>query len=100
MYGPLLGWLATVAVLGVLVLTFVIAAWLMPRTLGSRTTEMFCQWRRRRVTVRFATDGGHPIGVISCTAFADPLTVTCGAPCVGQERLLPDAARPAELVAD
>jgi hypothetical protein len=101
MDGYLLGWFATFAVLVILVLMFVIAAWLMPRAMGSRTVEMFCPWRRRRVTVRFVTDGEHPFGVISCTAFADPLTVTCGAPCVGgKDRLLPDAERPAELVAD
>ena len=101
MNGYLLGWLATFAVLVALVLMFVIAAWLMPRTMESRTVEMFCAWRRRRVTVRFVTDGEHPIGVISCTAFADPLTVTCGTPCVGgKDHLLRDTERPAELVAD
>jgi hypothetical protein len=101
MNGYLLSWLATFAVLVALVLVFVIAAWLMPRAMGSRTVEMVCPWRRRRVTVRFVTDGEHPIGVISCTAFADPLTVTCGAPCVGgKDRLLPGTERAAELVAD
>jgi hypothetical protein len=97
----LLGWFATFAVFVILVLMFVIAAWLMPRTMGSRTRDMFCAWRRRRVTVTFVTDGEHPIGVVSCTAFADPLTVTCGAPCVGAKDHLPAATqRPAERVAD
>jgi hypothetical protein len=97
----LLGWFTTFAVLVVLVLMFVIAAWLMPRTMGTRTANIFCPWRRRNVTVRFVTDGDHPVGVISCTAFADPLTVTCGAPCVGgKDRLGSDTERPAELIAD
>jgi hypothetical protein len=68
----------------------------MPRATGSYTAEMFCPSRRRRVTVRFTTDGE----VISCTAFAGGQTVTCGAPCTGGEhRLLMDAERPVELVA-
>jgi hypothetical protein len=97
----LLGWFTTFAVLVVLVLMFVIAAWLMPRTMGTRTANIFCPWRRRNVTVRFVTDGDHPVGVISCTAFADPLNVTCGATCVGgKDRLGSDTERPAELIAD
>src|SRR5262245_35853451 len=101
MNGYLLGWVATFAVLVALALTFVIAAWLMPRGMGSRTAEIVCPWHRRRVMVRFVSDGEHPIGVMSCTAFADPQAVTCGAPCAGgQDRLLMDAGRPAELIAD
>src|SRR5262245_47843551 len=101
MSGYVLGGLATFAVFVALVLVFVVAAWLMPRTMGSRTAEIFCPWHRRRVTVRVLTDGEQPIGVISSTAHADPWTVTCGARCVGgREGFLPETERSAELVAD
>jgi hypothetical protein len=96
MDGYALGWVVTFVVFVGLAVVFVLAAWSMPRATESDTAEMFCPWRRRRVTVRLATDGE----VISCTAFVDGQTVTCGAPCVGgKHRLLMDVERPVELVA-
>src|SRR5262245_7954300 len=95
MDGYVLGWIVTCVVFVGLAVVFVLAAWSMPRATEGYTAEMFCPWRRRCVTVQLATDGE----VISCTAFADRQTVTCGAPCVGgKHRLLMNAERPVELV--
>jgi hypothetical protein len=86
MNGVLIGWLTTLGIgLGV-ILIVVIATVLLPRTMRTRTASFFCPWRRREVTVRYLTcDGEHPHAVMTCTAFADPTIVTCGAPCVNAD---------------
>jgi hypothetical protein len=52
--------------------------------------------------VRYITaDGEHPLAVMSCTALADPMIVTCGAHCIGGQGQPVFAAgeHPAEPVA-
>jgi len=47
------------------------------------TTEFFCPVAGRRVRVEFLTYGGpHPVGVVACSAFADPTALPCGTLCV------------------
>ncbi len=68
------------------VLMVVIAAVLLPRAMRTLKATFYCPWKRRRVTVRFVSyDGRRPVGVVSCTAFADPTIITCGAPCVSAD---------------
>lgn len=104
MNGLLLGWFTTLVVGLAVVLMLVLAVVLLPRTVRLRTVSFVCPWRRRQATVRYVTyDGIHPVGVVSCTVFADPTVVTCGTPCVsgdGNPRA-PSSARPAsELAAE
>jgi hypothetical protein len=98
----LFGWFATFLVgLGV-VLMLIIAAVLLPRTMRIRVERFHCPWRHRDVTVRYITaDGEHPLAVMSCTALADPMIVTCGAHCIGGQGQPVFAAgeHPAEPVA-
>jgi nucleotide-binding universal stress UspA family protein len=59
-----------------------------------RTVEaaFYCPWAEQEVEVRYlALDGPRPIGVTSCTAFADPTRVICGVPpsCITQTRRTP-----------
>jgi hypothetical protein len=73
---------------------FVLAAWSMPRSMASRTAEIYCPRHRRRVTVRLVAGGEDPVGTASCTALG-------GAPCSGgKDHLLMDTERPAGLAAD
>lgn len=99
----LLGWfMAFLIGLGV-VLMLIIAAVLLPRTMGIRVVRFHCPWRQRDVTVRYITsDGEHPLAVVSCTALADPMIVTCGAHCIGNEGkpVFATGKRPVESVAD
>ncbi len=47
------------------------------------TTEFFCPVVGRRATVEFLTyDGRHPVGVVTCSAFADQTAFPCGTRCV------------------
>ena len=47
------------------------------------TKEFFCPVAGRHVTVEFLIyDGRHPVGVVTCSAFADPTAFSCGTPCV------------------
>lgn len=72
-------------VLAVLLMV-IIAAVLLPRTMRTLKATFYCPWTRRNVTVRYVTyDGRHAVGVVSCTAFADPTIITCGAPCVAAD---------------
>lgn len=104
MDGLLLGWFTTFLVALSVVLMLVIAVVLLPRAVRMRTASFFCPWRRRVVTLRYATcDGSHPVTVVSCTAFADPTIVTCGAPCICGHRGevgAPEEPAAAELLAD
>jgi hypothetical protein len=51
------------------------------------TTEFFCPVARRYVTVGFLTyDGRRPIGIASCSAFAEPSDLACGTPCLEKAR--------------
>lgn len=86
MNGMLLGWFTTFLVGLAVVLMLVIAVVLLPRAMRIRTERFYCPWRSRNVTVRYVTqDGEHPVAVVSCTAFADPMIVVCGAPCVSAD---------------
>jgi hypothetical protein len=59
--------------------------WFMNRTLSS---EFYCPWSKRTVTVRYLTcDGEHPIGMVSCSE------KNCDLQCLRegeQTRLAPD----------
>ncbi len=82
----LLGWFTTLLVGLGIVLMLVIAVVLLPRALRIHTARFYCPWRRHDVQVKYVTyDGEHPVAVASCTAFADPSIVTCGAPCISGE---------------
>ena len=86
MSGGMLTWFTSALVVLAVVLMLAIAVVLLPRMVRTLTTSFFCLWVRRRVTVQFLTcDGRHPVGVLSCTAFADPRVVGCGRLCVGGE---------------
>lgn len=51
------------------------------------TTRLYCPVAEQTVTVEFLTyDGIHPVSVVSCTGFADPGAITCGMPCLHDER--------------
>ncbi len=104
MDGLLLGWFTAFLIALGVVLMLVIAVVLLPRAVRMRTASFFCPWRHRTVTVRYVTcDGSHPVTVVSCTAFADPTIVTCGAPCIcddGRHTGLPAERPAAELLAD
>ena len=104
MDGLLLGWFTTFLVALGVVLMLVIAVVLLPRAVRMRTASFVCPWRRRTVTVRYVTcDGTHPVTMVSCTAFADPTIVTCGAPCICGEGRPTEAGagrEVAELLAD
>lgn len=81
-----LAWFTTFLVVVAAALILIVAAVLLPRTMRTLKASFYCPWRQRRVTVRFLTyDGRHRVGVVSCTAFADPIVITCGAPCVAAE---------------
>lgn len=86
MNGVALAWFTTFVVALAVVLILLIAAVLLPRVGGLRTTSFYCPWAHRKVVVRYLTyDGRRPVGVVSCTAFADPRIVTCGMPCLSDE---------------
>ncbi len=86
MSGVALSWLATLLVGLAALLLLVIAAVLLARTVRTLTLSYYCPWARRDVTAEFLTgDRGEPIGVLSCTAFADQSSPTCGRMCVGGE---------------
>lgn len=85
MNGMLLGWFTTFLVGLAVVLMLVIAVVLLPRAMRIRTERFYCPWRSRNVTVRYVTQDGDPVAVVSCTAFADPMIVVCGAPCVSAD---------------
>jgi hypothetical protein len=96
-----LGWFTTFLVGFGLVLMVIIVAVLLPRTMRIRVERFYCPWRHRDVTVRYITaDGEHPLAVVSCTALADPMIITCGAHCIGGEgKVYAAGGRPAESVA-
>lgn len=84
-----LTWFTTALLAAVVLLLLVIAAALLPRLAGLKTASFYCPWTRRNVVVRFLTrEGGNPVSVVSCTAFADPRIVTCGMPCVTEAAAL------------
>jgi hypothetical protein len=85
MNGLLLGWFTAFLIGLSVVLMLIIAVVLLPRAMGIRMARFYCPWKRRDVTMRYVThDGEHPVSVVSCTAFADPSVVTCGAPCISE----------------
>jgi hypothetical protein len=100
MNGMLFAWFTTFLIgLGV-VLMLVVVAVLLPRTVRMLSARFYCPWRSRNVTVRYLTcDGKNPSHIVSCTAFADPMVIACGAPCVGADGPLAAATRePASAV--
>lgn len=69
----------------VVALLLLIAVVLLPRLVRTRaqTAQFYCPWVRRPVTLRYLMgEDQHPIGVMSCTAFADPTIVTCAKLCL------------------
>ena len=88
MTGDLLPWFTTFLIGLVVLPILVITTVMLHRMVRSETTSFYCPWLRRPVTVRFlASESGEPIGVASCTAFADPRVVSCAKHCVcGEER--------------
>ena len=87
MTGDLLPWFTTFLIGLVVLLIMLITTVMLHRMVRSETTSFYCPWSRRQVTVRFlAVEQGSPIGVASCTAFADPRVVSCAKHCVcGEE---------------
>jgi hypothetical protein len=66
-------------------LLLVVAVVLLPRVIRTRaaTAHFHCPWAQRAVMLRYLVDERqHPVGVISCTAFADPTIVTCAKLCL------------------
>lgn len=58
--------------------------------------SFFCPWVRRDVAVQYLTDDRrHPVGITSCTAFADPIVTTCEWRCLlASEHLAPTVGGP------
>ena len=49
------------------------------------TAEGHCGWIERDVTMRFLTeDDRHPVEVLSCSAFEEPIALACGTPCLAE----------------
>jgi hypothetical protein len=75
----LLTFIAGVAVVFLLVMA---VNWLY-RGFRTISEEFYCPWIDRSVQVTYLTlDGRRPIGVLSCSAFADTTGVLCGTPCL------------------
>jgi hypothetical protein len=86
MNGVAFAWFTTALVGLVTLLMLVVAGMLLSRAVRTRIVRFSCPWVNRDVTVHFLTcDRDQPIGVLSCTAFGDSLTPTCGRMCVGGE---------------
>ena len=83
MDGSGLAWLGALVTVVVAILILLVAAVLIPRTAHAVRRRFYCPWRDRNVMARFLTGKrGEPLRVLSCTAFADPLIVTCEQRCV------------------
>lgn len=77
----------TVFLIGVAVILMLVVAGLLPTGAYVVRRRFFCPWKDREVVVRYLSpDGRHPASVLSCTAFADPTAVACGAPCLDHGR--------------
>jgi hypothetical protein len=101
MDGMVLGWFAAFVIALAVVLMIVIAAVLLPRAFRAGTAHYHCPWKGRDVVVRYVTaDGERASAVISCTAFADPMVITCGAPCLPTLRPTGQAAERQAAPAD
>jgi hypothetical protein len=87
MTGDMLPWLTTFLIGVVVLLILLITTVMLHRMVRTETTGFYCPWSQRSVMVRFVSyDEGNPVGVASCTAFADPRVVTCAQHCVcGEE---------------
>jgi hypothetical protein len=82
---PLLPIFTTFLIAVVVSLLLVVAVVLLPRVIRTRaaTAHFHCPWAQRAVMLRYLVDERqHPVGVISCTAFADPTIVTCAKLCL------------------
>lgn len=78
-----LTWVVMFLIVSALVSLVVILAALLPRVARTMRAAFYCPWAHQSVVVQYLTrDGSHPIGVLSCTAFADPIRVTCRMSCV------------------
>jgi hypothetical protein len=83
MYGLIDGWLVTILVSLGAVFMLVVAARLLAQPLRLGTTQFRCPWIGRMVTVRHLIgDDEEPTSVVSCSAFPDPLAVSCQTPCI------------------
>jgi hypothetical protein len=82
MSGDLLVWFTTCLIVLVIALIMIITTVMLHRTVRSETATFYCPWMRRSVMARFLSHDGIPVGVASCTAFADPRVVTCGGRCI------------------
>jgi len=85
MDGVMVSWFVAFLIGVVVTLLMVIAVVLLPRAIRTRAmrASFHCPWKRRNVVLRYLVDPTqHPVGVISCTAFADPSTVTCARQCL------------------
>ena len=85
MDGVMVSWFVAFLIGVVVALLMVIAVVLLPRAIRTRamTASFHCPWKRRSVVLRYLVDPTqHPVGVISCTAFADPSIVTCARQCL------------------
>jgi hypothetical protein len=81
----LMSWFVAFLIGVIVTLVLVIAVVLLPRAIRTRavTAGLYCPWQRRNVVLRYLVgEGDRPAGVISCTAFADPGTVTCVRECL------------------
>jgi len=79
---------ATFLIALVVVLLLLIAVVLLPRVVRTRalTAGFNCPWAHRPVVLRYLVDEAQrPISVLSCTAFADPVIVTCAKLCLAGE---------------
>lgn len=98
MSGDMLPWFTTFLIGVVVALILLIAVVLLPRVgrTAAMTKRFFCPWARRDVVVQYLTDDRrHPVGIISCTAFADPIVITCERRCLlASEQLAPTAGGP------
>ena len=79
----MLTWIMMFLIASAVVSLVVISTVLLPRVVRTMKAEFYCPWVHQSVVVRYVTRGGRqPIGVLSCTAFADRTRVACGLPCL------------------
>ena len=83
MTGDVTTWLLTfIAGVAVVFLLVMAVNWLY-RGFRTISEEFYCPWIDRSVKVTYLTlDGRRPMGVMSCSAFADTTGVLCGMPCL------------------
>ncbi len=79
----MLTWVMMFLIASALVSLMVVSIVLLPRGVRTMKAEFYCPSVHQSVMVRYLTrDGRQPIGVLSCTAFADRTRVTCEMLCL------------------